>query len=256
MKNIDFFTKEIRGYVPRTPSSAIKAYEAGLLPIEHFIYKSTSTNPLDEHSFSFEELERIIAREDMDLSMNRPLYRILEQLLKNRDPEIALFAAECINLIELRYISKIENMKKEFAQNAGSEGSRKLARLYFELAVLNERRIPIKKFYLKESLRYMKGVTRLKGLKKDEIEMLVKILNGFDLFSNSMEIVKSFDTADNDPFYLLLQAEIEFHRHNFNKVHEICRTLKSMEEKLTRKQKDLVSYWLEALYPLKPKEPF
>ena len=92
-----------------------------------------------------------MAGEDLGIDTNLFLLDIFKKLIKHEDPEIALFAAESINAIENRYNKKIENLQELLSQIVDTESLRNLAQLLYELALINQSSITIKKFYLKEA---------------------------------------------------------------------------------------------------------
>lgn len=112
MKDYDFFRARRVMFNPRTPVAALKAYETGFNPLEMFIFKSGSAKPLNEEPFDIEAIERYLSRQDLNLEANSILVSIFEKLIYSQDQELALFAAESINIIENRYNNRIEEAKK------------------------------------------------------------------------------------------------------------------------------------------------
>jgi len=101
--------------LPRT-RGALKAFEEGFAPIEAFIYKSTSSKPIDEQPYDLDEIERILSRPNLDFRTNVVLMEFLKNLIHHEDQELALFAAESINVIENRYNTRISSLKKEITE--------------------------------------------------------------------------------------------------------------------------------------------
>src|SRR5208283_2098028 len=77
----EFFKTRRTGYIPRTPAAALKAVGTGTVPAEQFIYASASAKPLDEEPFDLEEIERALARPDLNLQSRILLKRVLGKLI-------------------------------------------------------------------------------------------------------------------------------------------------------------------------------
>ncbi len=90
MEGYDYFRKSVQRFRPRTPATAFKALEAQILPGEAFTHLGTSIRSIAEEPVDLEEIERVLAREDLDIDTNLLLVRVLERLVRNRDPETAL----------------------------------------------------------------------------------------------------------------------------------------------------------------------
>lgn len=233
-----------REFRPKTPATALRAYETQILPIEAYLYQGTSAKPLDEEPFDFDEIERVLARKDLDLQTNLLLKGIFERMIKSEDAETALFAAESINLLENRYNKRIESFKRQLMEQQEDENTLSdLARTYFEFAQLHEQVGTIKSFYLKESYSYIRIISQNEYLKDNHVDLLVRVLVQLGLYEQALTILQKY-RKKNDPFSLLLEAEIEFSRCNFNRIFEICRELLQCEDQLNSDQRLLVQYWL------------
>jgi hypothetical protein len=227
---------------PKTPVAALKAYESGFIPISAFINKSNSTKPLDEEPYDIEAIERLLARKNLGLKSNLMLMGIFEKLIFHRDQEIALFAAESINIIENRYNSKIQAIKDREGE-PDSDDLSQLGSLFYELAILNDKRAAIKDFYLKESLNRFKILTSLRELTDDELNIYIRLLLELHLVAEADQYLQK-EIQNSKKLILLLKAETEFARKDFKKVKQICTSLIEMIEKLTEREFVMVSYWL------------
>ncbi|RLD30260.1 MAG: hypothetical protein DRI73_10530, partial [Bacteroidetes bacterium] len=189
MDDYDYFRAKKDRFQPKTPIAALKAYKAGFLPISVFTYKSGSTKPLDEKPYDIEGIERLLSRENLGLETNIVLIEIFEDLIFSEDQEIALFAAESINIIENRYNSKIEKLKLNSEKIESTKVSSKLGRLFFELAMLNNERDSIKKFFLRESYQYFSDIRKSRKLSPEELNTLIRILIELKLYKNAEDIL-------------------------------------------------------------------
>lgn len=243
MDDYEYFRNRREGFQPKTPIAALKAYQAGFLPISVFIYKSGSTKPLDETPYDIEEIERLLARENLGLETNIVLIGIFEDLIFSEDQEIALFAAESINIIENRYNKKIEELKQTVKSEESIEVFSKLGRLFFELAMLNKERDSIKKFFLHESYQYFSDIRKKRKLLSAELNTMVRLLIELKLYSNAAEVIeeeKSEDSTD----CLFLKAEVYFAMGKYRETRKICSQIQNLSNTLISKEQMIVDYWL------------
>lgn len=247
MFKFDFFRLKERIFNPKTPASAMKAFEAEILPIEVFIYKSTSIKPLDEEPYDIPGIERVLAKKDLDIKTYLLIIRILKKLIKSDEPETALFAAESINLIEDRYNKKIERLKKEIKNKETKKELFLISRFYYELSLFNYDAIAIRNFYLKEAFFY---INRIKLNKKTEFiiyQLKIYILCDLQLYDHALHTLKKLSGIEQKKEYqeLLLEAEIFFRKKDFKHIFELISRLKKYEDKLSDTEKSILRYWLE-----------
>jgi len=247
MDEFAFFRERADHFFPKTPVAALRAYENNFIPISVFTNKSNSTKPLDEEPYDIEEIERLLSRKNLGLQTNIILIEIFEKLIFSEDQEIALFAAESINIIENRYNNEIQKLKDDLIENSDKEDSldknSELGTLFYELAILNRKRDAIKKFFMKESYFYYSKIRKVRKLTDQELNTVVRILLELKLYFNATEVLEKSHSEKN-AHYLLLKAEIEFARKNFKKVKEICVQLTEHIEELTEKEFVMISYWM------------
>lgn len=244
MDEYEYFRNRRDRFIPKTPMAALKAYSTGFLPITVFTYKSGSAKPLDEIPYDIEEIERLLSRENLGLETNIVLIGIFEKLILSEDQEIALFAAESINIIENRYNRKIEKLKKKLESDKSSEIYSDLGRLFFELAILNKERESIKKFFLRESYSHYSKVRKVRKLTEKELNTIVRILLELKLYMNAADIIQKERTEDSAA-YLFLKAEIWFAMGNYAETRDICRKIQDYQGTLTDKEQATIDYWLD-----------
>ena len=243
MDDYAFFRDKKEHFVPITPVAALKAYESDFAPITAFINKSNSTKPLDEEPYDIDVIERLLSRENLGLQSNIMLFGIFEKLIFNPDQEIALFAAESINIIENRYNKKIQNLKDELKEEQNIDKISELGSLFYELAILNKKREAIKSFFLKEALVFYTKVEDGRELTDSELNVYIRLLLELKLNDEAAEKLEN-DARTNGTLLLLLKAEVEFARKEYIKVKKICTELLDHIEYLSEKQFVMVSYWM------------
>ncbi len=232
-------------YNPITPVAALKAVETGLLPNDAFVYKANSVHPLFEEPIDLHAIERTLSRKDNDLSTKRLLVRILEQLLLNRDSEIALFAAESINAIENMYNERIENFKKKYKSENNPTQLRYIATQFYELALINESRKAIRNFYLFESYSYMKRYESVTRFSREDLVFTVRIMITLKSLKLARSVlVQALDRFPDDRELILLAAEIEYHRKNYAQVFTLFHRLRESWDSLPELAQENYRVWI------------
>jgi len=243
MLHFDYFRRSPKAYRPRTAHAAMRAAEAGLLPLEACVYLGTSTKPLDEEPIDLDDIEHILSRPHLDLETNLLLIRILTKLLRNSDAETALFAAESINGIENRYTKRIEALKGKLKEEASVDFLRSLAQQYYELAQMHPG--SIRNFYLREAYGYIKKLNKLKPLGRQDVVLLVRLLLALGLTDQAKRIIDQLADRE-DPSYLPLEVEVAFKRKDIAGLQKLCDRLKAEPQHLDEDSQAFLSYWFEA----------
>lgn len=248
MLSFDYFRTSPERFIPKTARTAFRAVATGLLPPEAFLHLGTSVKALDEEPLDLEALERVLSREDLDLESNRILLKIFSRLARSPDPELGLFAAESINLVENRYLRKIEALKKKLEGKNGSDQTRgnlatvarKLAALLFELAQLSPS--SIRNFYLREAYFYLQLLSRRRWLVRDDVVLVIRVLLELRLYGHAQRVFERLGEKSRASL-LLLAAEMEFRRRNFAEAQRLCRQLGSQTEQPGVQIRQILSYW-------------
>ena len=247
MGKFDYFRRHREEYIPRTPTSALRGVENEILPIEAFIYLGTSIKPLNEEPYVMDDIERMVSRENLDASTNRLLVDILNRLLKDRDSETALLAAEGINDIEKRYNKKIEDLKKNIGKesNPGKKLGllQQLSQNYYDFSQLYPEKSSMRNFYLKEGYTHLRAHVKNKKVNREVLRLLVGIFLDLNLLKQATRVLQRHGRKD-DTMSLLLEAEVEFQKRNFTQVFQICTWLIQRKDQLSEDERQLVSYWL------------
>jgi hypothetical protein len=245
----DFFRSRREGYTPRTPAAALRAVGTGTLSAEYFIYASTSAKPLDEEPFDLEEIERFLARPDLNLQTSVLLKRVLGKLIGSRDQEVALFGAEGINALESRALMRIEKLKSDLAREPDDATRSRLAREYFELAELQSGSRSVRTFYLREAYLRLRGGDAGEGsVSIPDIPLAVEILLALGLQEQAQRLLDAERTRVGEPdgpVALLLSAKVAFQRRDLREVTRICGRLAASGAVLGESERRVVSFWAE-----------
>lgn len=151
MNGYDYVRTMGHRYRPRTPKAALKAAEAGLLPIEAIVYKASSVKPLFEEPYDAEELERVLAQPDLSFQDAMLLSEIFTAMTKGGDKERALIAAESLTALENRWAGKARALREAYEAAKDEESRFRAARALFEEALIAGRNAPIRNYYLREA---------------------------------------------------------------------------------------------------------
>jgi lipopolysaccharide biosynthesis regulator YciM len=241
-RELEFHRKKQDSYEPFTPQAAIKAFENEIIPIEYFIYKSTSVKSIEEKPYDFDAIDRMLSRKNTDFQTTRFLIKVFGEMVKDSDAERALYAAEGINTIESRYNKKIEQLKKRLKKHDNMEIKQELARLYYELALINEKQKDIKRYFLKIAYFYLKETQKGKTLSFQNLELLIGIFLEFKFYKKALDTIKSI-TKEYNPQLLFLLAKVEFKNKNYVKVFDALRELANHGDSLVDDAKKLIAYW-------------
>lgn len=245
MPGFDLFRRRRTGYAPRTPAGALRAIGAGLLPVEDFVYASTSAKPLDEEPFDLDAIERMLARADLGIETTAQLKSILEKLIATDNQETALFGAEGINALEGRYVNRIEQLKAGGRSALPAPVLRALARQYRDLAALHARGSSIRAFYLRAGFHCLRDGFRRAGsgrMSREDLALMVDILLALGLDAQAALLLSQVRAAD-DPVVLLLEARVAFQRRQYARVRECCRRLSRGAEALSPRVRKAVAHW-------------
>lgn len=253
MNIYNFFANKENLFAPKTPNSALKAVTTGALPKEYFIYISNflyspfetpgklKTLSEEQEIKRLSELERILAKEELDLDVEVLLIYTLEKLGKHSNAEIALFAAESINSIENKYNKEIYNLKLLLEKNFDIEYIKKLILLYYQYGYINRSKEDIRSFYYNEALNYFNILDEVQYINKNLLVIKIKLLNQLKRFEESRNLLKEYKDILPVDFRLLLSIEIEYEDRNFDKIYNIVNScnLNSFSDDIAKR----ISIW-------------
>lgn len=257
MKIQKFLKESYTRFIPKTPNSALAAVEKGILPGESFIYTSLqSTSPFETPGHlefrsrekewdRLHELERILARQDLDNDTEYLLMYTFEKLIQHRDPEVALFAAESINALEQRYNKRIQYHQDLLKNNPSESGKREslmeLVHLYYNFASLNRNQKTIYEFYNNECLSLIE--TLKKGGAASEFIYIVQVdvLLRLKCFESAREALSHMKKNSE---IVILEARLEYESGNFTRVPEILKSLS--REDLTPEERIIFDHWMHS----------
>jgi hypothetical protein len=246
MTGFDYIRRLRQFYRPRTPRAALLAVESGLLPVEAFVYRSSSIKSLFDEPWNPEELERALAKPDMGLGEAMLLSEIFTEMTKGRDKELALFAAESLNGLEARWSSKVEELRSQVKEGTcEDEGVCRFARALYEYALIVGRYAPIRNYYLREAYYVLTDWPEA-CLLPEGFDIRIRCLLRLGLFDQAEAVLQSELGRRSDGELLLLAAEAAFLRKDTRRLRELVggRDLDSVD--MPRERRELLRAWAGA----------
>jgi hypothetical protein len=244
LKGFDYIRKANLLLRPRTPMTALRGVEMGLLPPEAFIYKATSIKPLFEEPVDLQEIDRILAKPNIDVDTLLLLMRILNVLIKDEDREVGLFAAESINAIENRYNKKIEKLKESLEEGEEVDLRKELGILYYELAMLHGESKAIKKFYLRESYSHFTKILE-EFVTIEVAEYITMVLIELELYDQARQFTNFLHPSiADDPTVKFLKAKIEYYGKNYKDVIRQLYHLTKPDIEKKKFEEEVIDHWM------------
>ncbi|MBN2874743.1 MAG: hypothetical protein JXM71_06570 [Spirochaetales bacterium] len=162
MKNFRALLESRTGFKPRTEAQALRGYAEGFLNPEFYIYRAVNIHPIIEEPWDVNEIDRLLAKEDLDVDTATLLMMVFEKMIRHPDKELALFAAESINALERRYLAQVQKLRKSLGAEPSSEAVLALVGRYRDMGRLFASRPVLGVFYLGEARRaYEKHAKRI-----------------------------------------------------------------------------------------------
>lgn len=223
-------------FIPRTPSAALQAASAGILPIEAFTYKSTALNPILKKPYNLDEIEWLLAKKNRDLETNLILKTVLSEISRNEDKEIALFAAESLNALEKQYNTRLMKLKDKIKKDDNTEDKAKAAEVYYQMALLNSDETTLSNFYMKEAYLILSGMENENISNPDYRILLIKILLNLKLYDQAERLLPEHKESR------LLRLEIAYCKKSLVRVGKILEDIRLDTEKSEEEQK-ILEFW-------------
>ena len=234
-------------FLPKTQAQALMALSEGIIHESFYMYKAVNVHPVFEEPWDLDEIERLLAKPDLDVETTILLMTIFQRLIKQEDKELALFAAESINAVEQRRMRKIQVLRKklEEARQAREENkfgcedklppiARALASEYRNLGRICFAQPVLRIFYIEEALSVLKRQELTCSPDDQDLELLVELL--LDLGRNDEACILVGTLTGEYPenkAYRFLAAKTAYARRQFRNI------LDNLDE-----NEELRAFWL------------
>ncbi len=223
-------------YIPRTPSAALQAASADILPIEAFTYKSTALNPILKKPYNLDEIEWLLAKKDRDLETDLILKTVLSEISRYEDKEVALFAAESLNALEKEYNNRLISLKDRIKETGNPEDRSKAAEMYYQMARLNEDESTLSNFYMREAYLLLTAMENENVSLDSDRLLMIRVLLHLKLFDQAEQLLPDHKESR------LLRMEIAYARKDMEKVTGIIEEIGDDEDRSTM-EKQILDFW-------------
>ncbi len=245
----DFYrtAEEKDRYMPRTQRGLRKAFSEGLTGIEFYIEMATSLRPLVDEAQDIDDVTRLFSQQKLSQRPTPHSVKILRGMIRDPNPEIALYAAEGLNAIENSYIEKIQKVKERLSRGKGAEEVLlyNLGILYLRFVKLLEGQGLIRNFYLQESLQYLEKANRLNGGNPRILRPIGEVYMLLEEYNKALRIFRYLFTEDgNDRESLMMIAQCYFYSGEYEKIRDIFIRHGDMPEDLDEATGMIVYQWI------------
>jgi len=230
------------GFVPRTQAQALKAYLEDIIGPEYYTYRAVNIHPLLEEPWDFQEIDRLLAKPDLDIETIQILVTIFDKMLQLPDKEQALFAAESINALEQRYLNQIIALKKKAEADRDAETIRAILEKYRCLAAINKNRPLLRTFYQKEAQGTFTQYREILTDPEKDIAAYISLLFDLEAMEEARkEIAVAIKKYPRNETILLLAAEFNFRIRYYKEAGSYMNKIAKLIKDKARK--DICEFW-------------
>jgi len=230
-------------FVPKSKQAALTGIDGGYLPEAALVFRGVNVRPIFEEPYDLMELDRVLAKPELSLETIQLLMRIFGFMTRNPDKEVALFAAESINALEVRCVREVQAIKKAFSETHAAEEARRLFVALFEMSVINETRPVLRSFYLKEALQALDELWALTGPDATDLDMAVQAHLDLDEPRQAEELLQQFIArTPQEPHLFYLMARVKFFRGDYPQVMALLSLLKGLP--LVPEAAQIFQFWM------------
>ncbi|HET7839134.1 MAG TPA: hypothetical protein VFL04_05200 [Rectinemataceae bacterium] len=243
MSGFDYIRHLADYYLPKTPHAALLAVQSDYLPLEAFVYKSSSVKSLFEEPYDLAELDRILARPRLELGEAMLLGEIFWTMTHGDDKELALFAAESLGALENRWARRIEELAALVALPGCGDGDCfAYARALYEYALIAGGHGPIRNYYLREAFYALSrhGVARLEA---EGFALAMRCLLRLGLLDQAEALLAEALREGPSTELLLLALETAYLRKDVPRLREILSGLDLERLDMGEELRSLLASW-------------
>ena len=233
-------------YVPVTQKGLRKAFALGITGIEFFLEMATSLRPLADEAQDIDEIARLLSQQKLTTNPNLHSISILRHLIRDPNPEIALYAAEGLNTIENTFLEKILRIKNKIKKKKGRDYILNyiLGLLYLEFAKLMQGQDLIQMFYLNEALAALKTAN---DLKRNNKRILITVGDTYMLLKKNKKAIRIFTHLytkyEKDTNILMKLAGCYYNEHDYQNVTTLMTLASKTSIELDEIYKLLLYQW-------------
>ncbi len=244
----DFYRVDLdkKQYIPVTQRGLRKAFAEDIIGIEFYIVMATSLRPLADEAQDIDEITRLLSQQKLTTKPNLHSITILRNLIKDPNPEIALYAAEGLNTIENSFIEKIQKIKEKISKNHGEKFILHyiLGLLYLEFAKLLEGQNLIQVFYLQEALSTLKIADELNKNNKRILRALGETYILLKMNKTAIQIFTFLFSEQKATEYMMKLAECYFNIYDYKSVMTLASLAGRYELELDENSQLIIYQWM------------
>ncbi len=234
-------------YIPKTQKGLRMAFISGTIGIEFFLQMATSLRPLADEAQDIDEITRLFSQQKLSQSPTPHSVKILINMIQDPNPEIALYAAEGLSVIENSFIQKIQRLKERISSGKGSIfiNHYSLGILYLRFSRLLDWQPLIKKFYLKEALANLEKAFHEEKNHYKTMMAVGEIFILINRHSTALEVFKNILSVRPDDYSCLMRiAESYYFLGLYDKIEETFNTMIRVHPDLDKNDEIIVYQWL------------
>ena len=234
-------------YRPKTLAAMRLAFSQGVTDIENYIQMAASLRALSDEVRDLDELTRLFSLQKLSLRADPLSVMILRGMIKDVNPEIALYAAEGLNTITTSYNDKIQNLRNKLDEaSAAKDGIlHDLARLYLDYSRLWIGQDLIKVFYLDEA---MTAILSASGIKPDNMDYRFtygEILMDLARFEEAIVVFSIIMDSTNEPLKPLLKiSECYYSLKKYDEVYKTISRITQLNLDLEPEDELVIYQWI------------
>jgi len=179
------------GFIPRTEAQALQGFSEGILNPEYYIYRAVNIHPILEEPWDVHEMDRLLAQPDLDIETAVILMAAFERMIQDQDKELALFAAESINALERKFITRIQGYRTTLETMPEPGLMRNVIKEYRSLARLHTSRPVLRSFYLEEARLFFEEHKKSLVDPDVDITAFIEILLDLKLVDRASRIIRN-----------------------------------------------------------------
>lgn len=227
----------------KTLNAALQAVRQGVIPAEGIAFLMNSLGPLGEAPEDFAAFDRLLSRPDLDLKTARFLMGMFLHSVHHPDTETALFAAESLNALEVRYNKAAFEARRRFLETPGqAEPLRGLLRAEYRLLVLNRDRLSLRRHHAATLVRLVSTHRTWFRLRLSDTLILLAAHRALGRDAKALRLLEACRRQGAEHLRLdLIRADLAFRAGRAAKAAEVVRSLDST--RADPRVRSLVRFW-------------
>lgn len=243
MAEFDIFRRPREHPFPLTMRTALQALRLGAEGPEPFYFRATSVDSIHKRPLDPGSIKELLARSRLNARTNYELSRALFTGLVDEDRDLADFAAQGLTRLENRYQEAIKERETRFQESGALEDLSVVTELLLDFANIQWFDATLQRFYVERALQLLDE--RAPGLSDSYPTAIARLRVRGEIMRGNLEEAEAILAAievENDPFLLMLKAELAYRQRNIREVREAMMLLRDLA--VDEQTRELVNSWL------------